>query len=116
MIDENVPKVRDEVKAENLRKALVVYPCTNDAQPECDSDVRNNDLGVMMGCEHHSRGIKVCKKRMRTGHSNRSPTIRTTGAFRVSALARSVGKDICRPSSELKMKDTLDTISARDQT
>jgi hypothetical protein len=102
LIDESVPKVRDEVKAEDLRNALVVYPCTNDAQPECDSDVRNNNLGVMMGCEHHSLGIKVCKRRMRTGPPNRPLKIRTTGAFRVSALARSVGNDICRPSSELK--------------
>jgi hypothetical protein len=55
----NSPKVRDQVESEDFGKALVVCPRYNDSQPDENSDVRQDNLPILVGCKHDSVWIEV---------------------------------------------------------
>lgn len=55
----NSPEVGDEVETEDLGEAFVVRPGDDYAEPDGNTDIRQDDLVVLVRCEHDRGWLEV---------------------------------------------------------
>lgn len=55
----DTPEVRNEICAENFEEPEVINGVCNCCGPDYDTNVRHNDLSIMMRREHDGGGVEV---------------------------------------------------------
>lgn len=60
----DVPKVRNEVEAEDISKAEVVNRHADGQSPDDNATVGENDLSIVVGRENDRVGVEVCESTM----------------------------------------------------
>jgi hypothetical protein len=61
-LGESIPQIRHEVETENLGEASVVRPCDDSSKPKHNTNVGEDNLIILMRCEHNCRRFEVCAK------------------------------------------------------
>jgi len=97
------PKVRHDVQAEHLRESRVVRPGRESTKPDKDTNVRANDLTMLMGRKQHGIGIEIWDRMLSLiSQYQEGINPRTAGAEWVALLTGRIADQIHDPADKLR--------------